>query len=78
MSKRRAEVGRDWVLLEWDGTIRCPYHGILPVGTGYEPGTAPCGCTFVAGPGGILRAQRATPADKRALPGNVRCENALT
>lgn len=58
MGARRA-VGRDWVLVDWDGTVRCPWHGTQPTGTEYTPGVAPCGCTFVQGLGGLLRAVRA-------------------
>jgi len=72
-------AGRGWVLIEWDGSVRCPHHGVLPAGTEYEPGKAPCGCTFVAGRGGILRASYPATGDKQqALPGNVRCENTST
>jgi hypothetical protein len=48
--------GRDWVLLEWTGAVRCPWHGELPESAEYVPGPAACGCTFVPGPGGILLA----------------------
>ena len=59
MGTRRA-VGRDWVLLDWaSGAVQCPYHGILDMAQEYTPGPAVCGCTFVQGLGGLLRAVKA-------------------
>lgn len=52
------------VRIRWDGTPRgtlvCPHHGNLPPETEYTPGPAPCGCEFVRGIGGVLRAIRPT------------------
>lgn len=52
----------DWVLRAW-GTerVRCPYHGLLDAEQAYVPGLAVCGCVFVQGPGGLLRAIAHTP-----------------
>lgn len=61
MGRERIEHGpdRDWVLLDWaTRRCRCPNHGLLPDEQQHEPGPAICGCTFVAGPGGLLRAVR--------------------
>ena len=50
--------GKDWVMLDWTGLVRCPWHGDLPAGQDYIPGRAMCGCIFEAGPGGVLLARR--------------------
>jgi hypothetical protein len=54
----RTLTGRDWALIDWDGIVRCPWHGHLAPTQEYKPGPALCGCEFVRAPGGVLRAIR--------------------
>lgn len=54
----RKTAGRDWVLLDWTGQVKCPYHGLLDPAQEYAAGRAVCGCLFVTAPGGLLRAQK--------------------
>ena len=59
---QRTPPGRDWVLIQWDGTLRCPWHGALPPEQDYTAGPALCGCAFQPLPGGKLRAVPGVPA----------------
>jgi len=52
-------TGKDWVLVEWTGVVRCPWHGELAPEQEYVPGPALCGCEFQTLPSGVLRAVKA-------------------
>lgn len=59
----RTATGRDWVLIDWTGAVRCPWHGALAPEQDYTAGSALCGCDFQALPGGKLRAIQVLPAE---------------
>lgn len=53
----------NWVLIDWQGMVCCPWHGELAPEQEYVAGRALCGCEFQPAAGGKLRAVQLAAVD---------------